>query len=366
MWIIGAITLKSIAPEKAMPILAQFVVVGFIGQWLITSILVRKKGLGFKKDVFKFQIPPEVKKLLKSFSLCAIGVGAIQINSFLDALFANYADPKGPIYLWYSIRMQQLALAILAIACINTIVPRLSRAIKKGDSKEITSYYCFSIHRIFLLMIPCTIAIIALGPCSCALLWGREAYSTIGISKTTLSLWAYGLGMLPSALIILLSSISYAYDNFRLPTIGSIASVIINVFLNSLFILYFDFGIASIALATSISAWINLYILLKLSHFIEIPFPINIKKVLDTLGHYLFAFFITVLFDSIAFTPTILPLITTGQAMFSHSAGTQIITFFSHLTCFIGSVVFTSSLFKNNDIFEIFNIFFSFSSKKNI
>ena len=84
MWIIGSITLKDLNPTLAMPYLAQFVAFGFIGQWALTAVIIYKKGFKLTRDVFSFSIPPEVKKLLKAFSLCALGIGAIGINSFID------------------------------------------------------------------------------------------------------------------------------------------------------------------------------------------------------------------------------------------------------------------------------------------
>ena len=41
-------------------------------------------------------------------SLGMMGVAATQINSASDALFARAADPEGPAYLWYAVRIQQL------------------------------------------------------------------------------------------------------------------------------------------------------------------------------------------------------------------------------------------------------------------
>ena len=134
-WITGAIYLKNIDPNLAMPTLCKFVVVGFFGQWLLTLPLTLRyvsTGLKLKKH---FTIPVEVKQLYKAFCLGAIGVGAVQINSLIDVFFARYAHISGPVYLSYSIRFYQLALATLGIACISTIVPRLSRAIKIKDTK---------------------------------------------------------------------------------------------------------------------------------------------------------------------------------------------------------------------------------------
>ena len=173
IWIGAAFFLRNEDPKMAMPTLAKWIVVGFVGQWLLTLPLTLKYAAGQWKEWFKFHIPQEVKNLAKAFALGAIGVGAMQINAFVDVLFARYADIRGPAYLWYSIRLEQLALAIFGIACITTVVPMLSRAIKSNNIPEAQRLFSISYKRIMAVMIPCTFAIVALGTASVNLIYGR-------------------------------------------------------------------------------------------------------------------------------------------------------------------------------------------------
>lgn len=346
-----------------MPYLSLFIVLGFAGQWLLTSILIRKKGLCLHRGGFNFKIPNEVKKLIKSFSLCAIGVGAIQINSLLDALFARYTDPKGPIYLWYSIRMQQLALAILAIACINTIIPRLSRAIKEKNTEKQNTHFSFSSSRIFTLMIPCTFAILALGPSSTALLWGRNSFTLIGISKTTLCLWAYGSALLPAALTILYSSVCYAYDNFRTPTIASLVAVIFNLGMNAFFVFGLGLEVLSIAIATSLSSWINLLLLSKTTKKYSLQTNFPPKKIIELTIISSSACCVTILVDQLFFNPTLLPLLTNGEVHFSHLPSLQTFTFVTHFCIFFSSLSLAAIVCRNRALIDAFFLFIPLRSK---
>ncbi len=192
VWIGAAFFLRNKDPALAMPTLAKWIVIGFLGQWLLTLPLTLKHAAAEWKEWFKFHIPKEVKDLAKAFALGAIGVGAMQINGFVDALFARYADIRGPAYLWYSIRLEQLALAIFGIACISAVVPRLSRAIKKNDMPEAQGLFSLSYKRILAVMVPCTFAIIAMGTAAVNLIYGRGHFSEFAIGKTTalpLGLW---------------------------------------------------------------------------------------------------------------------------------------------------------------------------------
>ena len=134
----------------------------------------------------------------------------------------------------------------------------------------------FGHHRIILLVLPCTFALFALGFTSVNLLFGRGNFSPVAVIQTTLCLWAYGLSLLPSTLVIYQSSLLYAYRSFKIPTIASLISVAANLVLNTLFVFFFHWGIISIALSTSFSSCLNYLILKNLSlrkGYLRTPYP---------------------------------------------------------------------------------------------
>ena len=263
-WIAGALYLKGRMPEAAMGSLAKWVVAGIFLQWLATVPLMWKRVGGQLKEWFQWKFHPEVKKLAKSFSLGALGVGAVQINALFDSIFARCADPSGPVYLWYSIRFQQLALAIFGMAAVNTLVPILSRKVKGGEIEEAKGIFSFGVRRVLTVMLCVTLAIFSLGYFAIDLVYGRGNFSLHAVSQTTICFWAYGLGLIPLAMIMLYSSVFYAQGNFRTPTIASGITVGINLLLNTFFIFALGLGAVSTALATSLGAWINYLILRQL------------------------------------------------------------------------------------------------------
>lgn len=298
-WITSAFLLRNEDPSLAMTTLSKWIVIGFMGQWLLTLPLTLKHVAVPWKEWFSIQIPPAVKQLAKSFSLGAIGVGAMQINAVVDALFARYADSRGPVYLWYSIRIEQLALALFGIACISTIVPRLSRAIKADNLAGAGELFSQSYQRIMTILIPATFAMIALGLPAINLLYGRGHFLESAVLSTSSCLSAYSFSLLPTTLIMLFSALYYAKGNFRLPMMLSCLAVLINSLLNYVFVFGLHLGVISIALATSFSTWVNALILfslvrrqgwktgLPLSRFFNIIFASSIA-LLAALASHLF------------------------------------------------------------------------------
>lgn len=347
IWIFGALLLQNEYPTSAMPLLAKLIVIGFFCQWLFTLPLTLKKSKETLKEKLSLKIPSEIKNLLKSFSLGAIGVGAIQINAFLDTLFARYADLRGPVYLWYSIRLEQLAMAVLGIACVSTIVPRLSRAIK-SQSPDASICFSFGFNRTLALMIPATFAILILGFPSVNLLYGRGEFTNLAVIKTTCCLWAYSLALLPSTLVILFSALFYAKNDFKRPTIASCTSIAFNVLLNAIFVFIFNLGAISIALATGLSAWINFIILKRLVTMEYQPTkagPILLISTLATgvtfiLNHFLIPYGLSRTFIY------------------------QLLNFIVLFISFIGSLLLFAKVFKNKEILNIIKEFYTHRDSK--
>ena len=344
-WMLAAFLLRHQAPDLAMPHLAKWVAMGFFGQWLLTLAPTLKYMGGNWKQWFHLQIPEEVKTLAKILSLSIIGVGAMQINSFVDPLFARYIDVKAPTYLWYSIRLEQLALAIFGIACVSTIVPRLARCLKSGQIEQAKNLFSFGYQRIMTVMIPCTFAILAVGTSSVNLLYGRGSFSEIAVVKTTFCLWAYSLGLVPSSLVILFSAVFYAQNNFRTPMFLSVATVAVNIALNTLFVFQLQLGVISTALATSISAYLNYWILYKFSQKAGWESPLFLPLIVKTVFASAFAALCAFGFGFLLYSPL------------TRHVSSQFLSFFIQAFAFIVGLFSYAKMFKHKELLELFSDF---------
>ncbi|MBI3258124.1 MAG: murein biosynthesis integral membrane protein MurJ [Ignavibacteriae bacterium] len=363
IWIGAALALRKGAVEPAMVSLAKCVTWGFFGQWLFTlppTVQSIYFNLQEKIKGFNFKLSEEVQGLLKSFSLGAIGVGAVQINSFIDSLFARYADVRGPIYLWYSIRLEQLALAIFGIACVSSVVPRLSRAIKGNDQEGAQSLFSFSYQRTLLIMIPCTFAILSLGAPSINFIYGRGNFSPFAVSETSLCLWAYGLGLLPNTMVILYSALFYAKGDFKTPTLASIFSVLINICLNSLFVFVFQMGAISIAITTSLSSWANMWILQKLERGFFFKGGYSRKKMAALCLVSFSSFLLTCFADQFFFKGANLALFMQKEGFFPRTLSSQVIILLVEAFVFSVSLAGLSFLLKQREVLELFRFFSPF------
>lgn len=267
VWILGGFPTQTAAVG-----LSCAIATAFFFQWLITvpkTILFLRSHLSWK-DLFHFQIfPMEVRKMLSSLSFGVIGVMATQINTAVDSVFARYASLEGPAYLNFAIHLQQLPLALFGVGVAAVLLPSLSRT---GEAEARSKLVEFTISRALWFLIPCSAAIFVGGCATLNLLFGRGHFESTPLFFTTQCLWGYGAGLVPMALVLLISPVFYARKDFKTPMICSLVAIGCNLGLNAIFVFLFQWGPASIALATSFASAVNLALLCKQMKRTEIRF----------------------------------------------------------------------------------------------
>lgn len=262
IWIAGVLLLWNKPIQEAMPWLCGCIILACFSQWAITLPatihILKQEGLTTLK---KKLLHPHIKEIIHPVFLGMTGVAASQVNNALDAVFARFADIEGPAYLWYAIRLQQLPLALFGIAISGALLPPLTRAIKANDMTAFRSFFDFGLRRSLALMIPMTAGIFICGQASIQVLYGRGDFSWESIQGTTECLFGYAAGLIPMTLVLIIAPAFYAQRNYKVPTRASVISMLVNIGLNTLFVAGFKWNAASIAWATSLSAWVNLVLL---------------------------------------------------------------------------------------------------------
>jgi putative peptidoglycan lipid II flippase len=242
--------------NSAVVALSVGVTAAFFVQWLSLLISTGSVLKSIRWSEIKLWTP-ELKKMVSAMSLTIIGIGAVQINSFVDTLFARSADLSGPAYLYYAIRLYQLPLALFGIAMSSALLPPLARARQVGDNEKFMSLLQFALRRSLSLMIPMTIGILVFGESIVNVVYGRGAFDLLATVETTRCLWGYVIGLVPAGAVLLLAPAFYAQKDFKTPLKASLIAVLLNFLLNIFFIYGFEWGSASVAVATSISAFAN-------------------------------------------------------------------------------------------------------------
>ncbi|MDF2549796.1 MAG: hypothetical protein K0S07_863 [Chlamydiales bacterium] len=263
VWVSAALWLGEMPEERAVYYLALAIVLGCFCQWLVTlpkAWLFLKRHLDPLSWRNNFHAG-SLCKLAKPLGLAVIGVSAAQINGVADSIFARFSELDGPAYLWYAIRLQQVPLALFSIAIAGALMPPLARAFKRGDMDSYHHLLEVLLKRSYAAIIPFTALLFAMGFTSVNVLFGKGEFGASSIIGTVKCLWGYSLGLMPMANIIIFSAAAQAKGDFKTPAWTTLIAIAVNVLLNALFIFGLGWSSCSVAIATSLSAWLQAYLL---------------------------------------------------------------------------------------------------------
>ena len=241
----------------SLKLLACGVVMGFAAQlFFLVPRLVNalKNKLTLKEWLTPSLFHRSLTTLIKPFFLTALGVSTTQINAALDSLFAKVQDPSGPAYLWYAIRIQQVPLALFAVSSAAAVLPLMAKLLKQQMHLQAQKTLENALHKITALMIFSMGGLAAVGLFGLNVLFGRGEFDCSSLNSTFLCLLAYAAGLLFQGLSLVLTSASYAREEFKKPMKISCWAIILHLGCNLLFVQGLQLGPISVALSTSIAA----------------------------------------------------------------------------------------------------------------
>lgn len=219
-----------------------------------------------------------VKKILILMVPAIFGVSVSQINLLLDTVLASFLPTGSVSWLYYSDRLAELPLGVFGIAIATVILPGLSRLQLQnlsaeseesngGSAARFRATLNWALRCITLVAIPATAALIVLAAPILFTLFQYQAMTAADVAMSTYSLRAYALGLMAFMAIKVLATGFYAQQDMKTPVRIGIIAMVSNMVLNLIFVLilhhYWQLGHVGLALATSLSAALNAWLLFR-------------------------------------------------------------------------------------------------------
>lgn len=223
--------------------------------WLLAAL----KREGIRMRVRRPRLTPEVKRLLILMAPIALGAGAVQINLLIDVLIASFLPDGSLAYLFYADRLNQLPVGIIGVAAGTALLPTLSRQLSEGQGPQAMNSLNRSVETTLLLTIPAAVALFLIPEQIIGVLFERGAFTADSTVQTAMALSAYALGLPAYILLKVLSPAFFARQDTATPVRIGILALVVNTVLNV--ILMFPLKHVGLALATAISAWLNVSLL---------------------------------------------------------------------------------------------------------
>jgi len=239
---------------------ALAVAVSLAGIAQFAWLLLAAARTGFAPRLPRPKLTPGLRRLLVVMAPVAVGAGVTQINLVIDVVLASFLGDGALSFLFYADRLNQLPLGVIGIAVGTVLLPRLSRSLS-GEAAETAQWeHNRAIEFALLLTLPAAAALTLIpGPLIRAL-FEHGAFTAGDTGATAAALAAYAVGLPAFVLVKVLVPGFYAREDTRSPVRIAVLALAVNLALN--IALMIPLAHVGLALATSLSAWVNAGLLL--------------------------------------------------------------------------------------------------------
>ena len=207
---------------------------------------------------------PGVRRVASLMLPGIFGAGITQLNIVIDSQFASWLTEGSVSYLYYSIRVTELVMGVFAISVSTVILPRLSAQAARGETHRVRETLSQALRLIGFITLPASLGLILLRTEIITVLFQRGRFDAEDTAQTAYSLLFYAMGLFFFAGVRILAPSFYAYQDTLTPVkIGAVV-FLFHIVMN--FLLMGPLRHAGMALSTSLSAALNVALLLWIFH----------------------------------------------------------------------------------------------------
>ncbi len=184
-----------------------------------------------------------------------------QINILVGSILASTLVTGSISWLYYSDRLMELPIGLLAIALGTVLLPNLSRLHSRGDDSGFGQTLDWGVRMGILIGLPAAVALYVLAIPLVATVFFRGAMTAGDVLQTSAALQAFTVGLLPLILTKITAPGYFAKQNTTTPFKYAAVSVAVNIVAS--LSLYSRLGHVGIALATSLAAIVHCVLLFR-------------------------------------------------------------------------------------------------------
>jgi putative peptidoglycan lipid II flippase len=253
--LIGAVLgLSPFLPDSGYAASIGVAIAGFL-QWLWLLFSCARDGVSMK--LVRPRYTDRVRRLVRLATPVAIGGGAQQFGVMLDVVWASLLPAGSISALYYADRIAQLPLGVVGIAVGTALLPLLARQLRAGQNEAAMANQNRAIEFGMLFSLPSAIALWILAEPMIRVLFEHGRFGPDDTMRTASALAAYSIGLPAFVLVKALTPGFFAREDTRTPLYIAVAAIASNVALNAAFLFGTHLAQAGIALASSISGWMN-------------------------------------------------------------------------------------------------------------
>lgn len=203
-----------------------------------------------------------VRKVMRLMLPALFGSSVAQLNLLINTIIASFLVTGSVSWLYYSDRLVEFPLGMLGVALATVILPNLSQQHAAASPQEFSRTLDWALRWVMIVGTPATVGLFMLAGPLLTTLFQYHAFTIHDAEMATRSLMAYAVGLQGFILVKVLSPGFFARQDVRTPVRIGIVAMVANLVLNLL--LVWPLAHAGLALATSLSAFINAALLYRI------------------------------------------------------------------------------------------------------
>ncbi len=203
-----------------------------------------------------------VRKILRLMAPAAFGSSIAQINLLLDTMIATFLFSGSVSWLYYSDRLMEFPLGVLAIAIATVILPRLSQQHASKSLDDFRKTLDWALRIVAVLIVPAAAGLFVLAGPLVATLFQYGEFTAADALASRASLMAYSIGLLGFTAVKVLVPGFFARQDTRTPVKIGLIAMGFNMLFNLALVLPlvwagWQYPHVGLALATSLGAILN-------------------------------------------------------------------------------------------------------------
>ena len=263
--IFSALYLTNIFSTPIMALAYGVLIAGLLQYIIQIPFLYKLDLLVAPKISFRFS---GVNKVIKLMLPAILGTAIVQINLIIDSVVASLLASGSISWLYYSDRLVELPLGVFGIAIATVILPALSAKYSKKDMAAYKSTLGNALNIAVVFSLPAMFGLVILSNHIIISLFQYGSFTINDTLMSSMSLVAYSIGLPAFILMKVLLTGFFSRQDTKTPVRYGIIAVAFNVAMNLSVLAYylhnpFNGAHAFLALATSLSAWLQVFLLYK-------------------------------------------------------------------------------------------------------
>jgi putative peptidoglycan lipid II flippase len=204
---------------------------------------------------------PGVRRVLTLMLPATLAVSVAQVSLVINTHIAARLSTGSVSWLSYADRLMEFPTALLGVALGTVLLPSLTKANSEHNMARVNALIDWGLRLVALLAIPAAIGLAILAIPLAAALFHYGKFGQTDLIMTAQAMSAYSVGLVGLIAIKVLAPGFYAQQNIRTPVKIALFTLVLTQLLNLVFVPIFQH--AGLALATSIAACANAYLLYR-------------------------------------------------------------------------------------------------------